>query len=407
MAAEVTFDDTFVLQQLTHAAVAGRALLPPTSASRQLDARIKRCVNLLRKHHGLSRGILPTPPLITEQQCLVRGLSLLGHRLSLYRAFAMVESTIEIDWIAHTELAKAKRYRDRITHPMGVTAIGWWFLHRSEGALLRRLARHYEESTATYRNSHHIMCDGRTWEEIVEFAWLAAGLLHDCAFPLQHRLESGLRLRKGIPDTLGILPRIPVSFEDPGAMLAPLNSSWLAAQSLSLEHRIKDLCDARFRQAHALLGGLHHCLGLKRRLNSLQGLVVQLAARAIITHHDKTDDQIISDPLATLLFASDTLQSWQRPFLHREVPLPGNDTRTFSPLVECIKVTLKQERNGFVAVQHMNDAKRKILKKPPYSWRFEQFRKPYMRLEKLILKQGMLPSIKCARRRCIQPQAFL
>lgn len=406
MAADVTFNDTFVLQQLTHAAVAGCALLAPTPASRRLDARIKRCVNLLKKHHSLSNGIPPTPAFITEQQCLDRGLTILGHRLGLYQAFAMVERIIEVDWIAHTELAKAKRYRDHITHPMRVTAIGWWFLHRSKGALLRRFARHYRNSTATYRNSHNIECDGHAWEAILEFAWLAAGLLHDCAFPLQYRLQSGLRLRKGIPDTLGILPRMPASFDDPGAMLAPLRSSWLAAQPLSLEDRIKKLCADRFKDAHALLGGLHHCLALKRRLHSLQGLVMQLAARAIITHHDDEDDSIISDPLATLLFVSDNLQSWQRPFLHRETPSPNNDERTIRPLVECIEVRLKQEKNGFVAVQRMNDAERRVLKKPPYSWRFEQFRKPYMRLEKLILKQGMLPSIKCSRRRCIQPQGF-
>ena len=242
---------------------------------------------------------------------------------------AMVERTIEIDWIGHTELAKAKRYRDHITHPVRVTAIGWWFLHRSGGALLRRLGRHYEKSTLSYRASHNIACDGLTWEEIVEFAWLAAGLLHDCAFPFQYRLQSGIQLRRGIADTLGILA-VPMCFTDTNNMrscLANLKASWLASQQLHLERRAAELYAEDFNHAHALLGGLHHCLVLGLRLHSLQGLVVQLAARAIITHHDEEDAPITSDPLATLLFVSDTLQSWCRPFLHREPRIPTARTR--------------------------------------------------------------------------------
>ena len=411
MAVEVTFDDNFVLAQLTGRAVAagrGRALLPPTPDSRLVNPGIHDCIDLLRKRYGLTPGSAPSPAFFVELQLLDRGLTILGHTLGLHAALKMVERTIEADWIAHAELAKLKRYRDHITHPMRVTAIGWWFLHRSGDVLLRRLAHHYRAATDTYRRSRGIPCDGHDWKAIVEFAWLATGLLHDCAFPLQYRLHSGLHLGEGLPDTLGLF-RVPACFLDSRSIRRRLNGSWLAAQSLGLKGRIAALCGSGFKDAHALLGGLHHCLALgRRRLHSLQGLVIQLASRAIITHHDDDDKSIQSDPLAVLLVVCDELQSWQRPFLHREESNTDSDpdAQTIRPLVECFKVTLHKEKAGFVAVQHMNHGERKILRKEPYSWCFEEFSKPRAKLEKLLHKQNWLPPITCSQRRCIYPSSF-
>jgi hypothetical protein len=410
MATEVTFDDTFVLAQLTGPAVGGRAVSPPTRDPRLVDLCIERCVRLLRKHHGLTGKDIPSRAFLTEQGVLVHGLAILGHILGLHEAFKMVERTIEADWVAHTELVKVKqRYRDHITHPMRVTAIGWWFLHRSGATLLRRLAEYYRRVTETYRQSQNIVCDGHGWEGIVEFAWLATGLLHDYAFPLQYRLQSGLHLRKGLQDTLGLLPKVPACFQGSGAVqrrLAPLAGSWLEAQSLGLEHRIAGLCRSDFSDAHALLGGLHHCLALRRgRLHSLQGLVMQLACRAIITHHDEKGRAIRSDPLALLLVVCDRLQSWERPFLHREAP-DANGTRRIRPLIECFKVTLHKEKTGFVAVQHMNHAERKTLRKEPYRWCFKKFSKPNAKLENHLRKQNWLPPITCSGHRCIDPRSF-
>ena len=419
MASTIILDDSFVQKQLAHVAFAGRALLAPTHALPELNSRIKKCEIILKKHHGYSTGGTPSRGFIRDQNLLNLALAILGHRLNLYHAFAMFERTIEVDWFCHTELGKAKRYRDHITHPVRVTAIGWWFLHRSRSSLLRTLASSYRKKTAAYLHSKSIPLGDRTWKEIVELAWLATGLLHDCAFPLQYRLQSGLHLRKGVQDTLGILPPAPESLMDSRkrqAMLDRLESSWLVEELPDLDRRIYELCKERranrFEHAHALLGGLHHCLAVegKGQLHTLQGLVVQLAARAIITHHDKDEKKaaVVSDHLAALLFVSDNLQNWERQFLHQEQSQYNSDKRTFRPIVECREIRLNRGKNGYVAVHYMNEdeEERGILCKRPYKWCFEKFQEPMKQLENFMKRYNMQPEIKCSQRCCVHPKNF-
>lgn len=413
MAGAVTFDDTFVQQQLTQAATRGLALDPAggSASVASIDRRIGRCVRLLGRHHGLRDDLRqPTPSFLREQACLTLGLGILGHRLGLKGAAAMMEHTIAADWLAHTELAKAKRYRDHITHPVRVTAIGWWFLHREGEHLLNVLADHYEKVTDAYRTERGFGLGPHDWRAVVEFAWLAAGLLHDSAYAFEYHLRCPCHIPRSLLSVLDVLPRARAAFvpgQGIGAKLKRLDSTWLGMQGLGLRRRVADVCADQFRHAHALLGGLHHCLALTSRRHSLPGLVVQLAARAIITHHDGGDAQIVSDPLATLLFVSDGLQAWERPFLHAEPPAWNSDRRVFRPIVECRRVHLKPSSGGYRAVYEMNETEESTLRNPPYCWCFDRFQEPNRRLEGVVREQGMLPRLTCSWRNCIRPMSFL
>jgi len=412
----VTLGDDFVLEQLMQAKeLPSLVSLPPAQmvqVGRRIKNKIQRCLSLFRKHHGVSRRRHRPEYVQQLEKLLIPGLNILGRVLNLEKAISCFEHLIETDWKAHVELAKEKRYRDHITHPIRVTAIGWWLLHREDGKLLDDLAEHYKCETANYRGDYGIDisshdCD---WKAIVEYAWLACGLLHDSAYPQEYHLRAGERRRKNFGDACRILALTLRTFSTDSTrqdILSPLGGSWFANQGPNLNARLDGLCQKeRFKHAHALLGALHHLRSLGTKLHSLQGLVVQLAAQAIVTHHDKSDCFILSDPLSLLLYVADNLQAWQRPFLHREEDVSPSGIRTIRPIVECKKIKLVAAGNGYLAKFRMNCEEMAVLKKRPYKWDFEKFKEPNERVECLIKKHELLPQIILSEPCCIQPPEF-
>ena len=109
MARTIILDDSFVMSQLMSAASRCRPILVPSMDQwSRVDKNIESCRKILEKHHGLTKKSNPSRAFIAEWHLLNRGLAILGHRLHLYHALAMIKHTIEIDWMAHTELAKEK-----------------------------------------------------------------------------------------------------------------------------------------------------------------------------------------------------------------------------------------------------------------------------------------------------------
>ena len=113
----------------------------------------------------------------------------------------------------------------------------------------------------------------------------------------------------------------------------------------------------KYGHAHAILGALRPLLSLliSHELHTPKGLVFQLAARAVATHHDRlvgvAAKAVLADPLAVLLVVADGVQSWKRPFMHRT---PVDTTRLVSqvrPMVECEAIELEPEDDSFVVVQ--------------------------------------------------------
>ena len=413
---QVTLDDDFVLDQLRPVAERWPALVvsPGRMAQigRRVERKIQRCLALFRKHHGLARRRRRPPDVQKLEELLIRALKILGKVLRLEDLIPAFERVIETDWLAHVELVKEKRYRDHITHPVRVTAVGWWLLHRARGRVLARLAKHYERETAPYRACVGIDIGHHDWPGIVEYAWLACGLLHDSAYSLEYHLRSAKRLGKSFGHMLAALDPSPNGSSAPraaDALLRPLEGSWLANQEFGLRERTAQLCDGGLGHPHSLLGALHALSPSASRLNSLKGLVVQIATRAIAVHHDDRDEHILSDPMAVLLFAADNLQSWQRPFLHRDDPASPDGSRTVRTLIECQRIELVPEGDGYLATLLMSASRDDwaLLKRRPYNWDFERFRGPNRRVERLIRRSGLLPHIVLSQRRCIVPRSFL
>jgi hypothetical protein len=403
MTEQETLNDDFVLRQLTPATELPElspSPLPPR-AHELLEKQIKGCLELFKHHRGVS-------DMSPEVRLLRRGLDIVGKTLAFESAIELFEHVIESDWLAHVGLFKDKRYRDHITHPLRVTAIGWWLLHREHAQLLAGMAEHYERTSRKYVDKHGIDLGGRSWKAIIEYAWLACGLLHDSAYPFEYHLRAGARL--GASDALRLIIPSPESFRGGGAkrkVVLPLAGSWLQAQRLGVNRRLAALPDHGFKHSHALLGGLLHAAVTSDPLPSLRGLVRQFAARAIVTHHDPENSAIVSDPLAHLLFVADNLQFWGRPFLHTsENPAGGHVLRT---LVECRCVELEPSDNGYLARLVMNDRKEDmtILKAPPYAWTFRAFQKPNLRLQALLVARGGLPQIELSVKECIRPAEYL
>jgi hypothetical protein len=398
-----TLDDDFVLRQLTPAT--DMAELSPAPLRRddheRLQESIDSCMNLFKQHRGLSDSA-------PELKLLRRGLDIVGKTLAFEGALKLFERVIESDWLAHVGLLKEKRYRDHITHPVRVTAIGWWLLHRNQSSLLILMAEDYERTTRRYVDKHGIDLGGRDWKSIVEYAWLACGLLHDSAYPFEYHLRFGARL--GASDSLRLIVPSPETFRGRGparAVMLRLAGSWLQAQRLCLRRRLADLPEHDFKHSHALLGGLLHAAVTSDPLPSLRGLVRQLAARAIFTHHDADNGLIKSDPLAHLLFVADNLQFWGRPFVHTSAnPSGGHVLRT---LVECKRIEMEPRGEGYLARLVMNDAEEDMtaLKAKPYTWTFGSFQEPNQRLQSLLAARGGLPHIELSLRECISPAEFL
>jgi|HubBroStandDraft_3_1064219.scaffolds.fasta_scaffold01687_3 hypothetical protein len=407
----VVLDDGFVLQQLTRPANM-RELAPSSRREDEERARhaslqehVKKCLELFDQHRGFHYAASPKPN--PESRLLRRGLDIVGLTLGFESALDLLERVIESDWLAHVDLRKEKRYRDHITHPVRVTAIGWWLLHRADEFLIRQMADHYRQATAPYLRAHRIDLGDTGWTTLVACAWLAAGLLHDSAYPFEYHLRAGAQLQEA--DALRLIAAHPESFKRRGAarvVLDRLGGSWLQQQKLGISERLAALPGKKFKHSHALLGALVHTASTPDPLASLRGLVRQLAARAILTHHDSDDQAIASDPLAHLLFVADNLQFWGRPFVHTSPdPSGGHALRT---LVECRRVELEPRGEGYLARLVMTAEKddMAILKDPPYAWKFEEFCKPNRRLEALLAKREGLPTIELTHEECIRPQEF-
>jgi hypothetical protein len=401
-------NDDFVLRQLTPAAHLQELSLAPLSRDthERIEQHISRCVDLLMRHRGLHYRVIPDPD--TEVRLLRRGLDIVGKTLAFEGALELFERVIEADWLAHVGLQKDKRYRDHISHPVRVTAIGWWLLHREHDQLLESMARHYERSTKFYFERHGLDLGGRDWKTVIEYAWLASGLLHDSAYPFEYHLRAGARL--GTSDALRLIVPPPESFRGRGAarkIVDCLAGSWFQAQRLCVGRRLAELPDKQFKHSHALLGGLLHLAFTADALPSLRGLVRQLAARAILTHHDARDRDISSDPLAHLLFVADNLQFWGRPFVHAsEHAAGGHVLRT---LVECQYVQMEPRGEGYLARLVMNDTKEDmaILKGQPFTWTLEAFQQPNRRLQGVLAARSGLPRIELSLDECISPPEFL
>jgi hypothetical protein len=176
---------------------------------------------------------------------------------------------------------------------------------------------------------------------------------------------------------------------------------------LGVSRRLAALPDHGFKHSHALLGGLLHAAVTHDPLPSLRGLVRQLAARAIVTHHDAGDSAITSDPLAHLLFVADNLQFWGRPFVHTsEHPSGGHVVRT---LVECECVEMEPRADGYIVrlVMNAKEEDMAILKAPPYTWTFRAFQEPNQRLQAMLAARDGLPQIEISLKECIKPAEFL
>jgi len=409
----IRLDDTFVLEQLRPVANRWPALIidPGRMAriGKQVECTIQGILRLFRKHYGLARRHCRPPEILILEEMLTIGLKIGGKVLRLERRLGQFKPLIETDWLAHVELAKQKRYRDHITHPIRVTAIGWWLLHRNREKLLCHMADHYQQATWDYRQKSHIEMEGYDWKAIVEYAWLACGLFHDSAYPLEYHIRTTTRLKKSFKAVITAMNSPPITAAQ-GLMLLPLSNSWFSNQNIDLKNRVTRLCERKLKHAHALLAALHHLHALGRQLHTRQGLVVQLAARAIATHHDQSSTYIRSDPLAVLLFIADNLQGWARPFLHRESLQSSmdSDKRTMRTIIECDKIELIPDTDRYVAQFWMtsDEGIMKILKKQPYKWDLQKFKKPNARVERIMMNGEYYPSIILSQTRCVQPNEF-
>jgi hypothetical protein len=416
MSGEVVLDDTFVNTTLMPVSTGLGGVLfrqaPNWKLRKGLKDSIGQCLRLFDEHHGISGSRAIPPEYVTERKLFITGLTILGGKLNLEDLTKIMEPVIETDWKAHVELNKEKRYRDHITHPVRVTAIGWWLIHAGSGRVMKKLERHYQDKMAHGAVPKEFRRQKLCWQAIVEYAWLACGLLHDVGFPLEYHLRSGRRLDERYGKLHSVLPpatgtRTLKARKEIERLLEPLEIPWSECGESGLGERLKDLFAGRgFKHSHALLSPLLFAGAINDDpTRIIQKLALQLAARAIVTHHDSKDNGILSDPLATLLFVADNIQGWQRSFLHKEGARIGL-RRTIRPIVECLSIRLEPARGGYQAIFEMNMEERRTLKKEPYGWDFDKFCEPNRRVERLIQVQGFLPRIILSEKNCLEPPDF-
>ncbi len=459
---EIFLNDQFVLD--TMRAISGR--IPSLNIDRGRMSGIQQIVvengpkiiSHFCKHYCVSLEKMQPLEILTQLDLLRITWKILGVILESENSFIDIKHIIEADWKAHIEIDKEKRYRDHITHPVRVTALGWWLLHRNHGRLLERMADYYEKSTGNYRKDRDIginswwsdhpckeslaerltefiednTTDFRSfsigndrrvmWMTIVQYAWLACGLLHDSAYPLEYQLRCAKTLHNRFGSTFPVLGPAVGRFpkrESAQAFLKPLEGSWFKGQMMDLNARLDFIFSPRSRNGnpafklgktkgvHAIIGALHQVLSIGKKIHSVKGLVFQIAARGIATHHDEEISSIKNDEIAQLLYVSDGLQAWNRPFLHRE-PALEDGTRRIRPIIECRQISLEPEGDGYIAKFTMNNTKkdRKILTMNPYSWEMDKFTEPYQRLEQLLGANDLYPQIILCQDRCIQPKEF-
>ena len=415
MATPLQLDDGFALAILTPIALGRTAALishtGPKADPIGIQKKIAGCLELFDQHQGLTepKSIVP-PEVMLRRTLLIRALDIIGKVLNLEQAIPTYGCVVETDWTAHIELKKEKRYRDHIIHPACVTAIGWWLLHLGLDPLVTRLAEHYKRVTEGYIRKFHFHLDDSDWPTLVENAWLAAGLLHDTGYPLEHHLRTGHQVQAGFGDALGVVDLAAqrlASAPYRRVLLRRLRHSWFGAYSgLDLDSRLEALRGHEYKKSHGILGAIHQLLALSSP-HSAHGLMVQLAARAMVTHHDEKDDDILSDPLARLLAIADGLHAWRRPFVHRQASATPSRRISFHTIIECERIVLVPQGKGYWARFQMTGIPAdRLAMRDSYAWRFDEFRKPNFRLEQLISQDGWLPPIVLTDRSCIQPASF-
>jgi hypothetical protein len=440
----VTLDDQFVRDELG-SAMRLRSLSGSMGflhGDRAMEQKqIAQCAGAF-KDHLRRQSLLRHNTVLSEQYLLRATLEILGRVLGLRWAVGDVEQLVRTDWISHVEIGKEKRYRDHVTHSVRVAAIGWWLLHRNRGRLLASLAREYKSATLAYCQEESIdvsgwwVCDGRAngnsdvmaeqvawdsngadlisapssllpWMSMVEYAWLATGLLHDLAYPLQRHLRACCAHGGRYREWSSILGPALGRFGSPvkvGSILDSVRGSWMVERLPDLEERLARCFRGRgdgLAHSHAILGALNPLLRTPIRLASVEGLVLQMAGRAIATHHDDENQHICADGLAKLLFVADSLHMWERPFLHTA-------NKAFQRLVECQKIALEPDGRCYMARFIMNSQKKDllILKEAPYEWKYKRFIEPLQRVQNVLRDDRHLPNVTLCRCRCIRPRSY-
>ncbi len=435
----------------------GRA--PGLRAARERSQEaILECMTVFLNHYGVEKSS-DLPDFAREELTLLRlTLVILANCLGLHPFVEDFKTLIEADWIAHVDLGKKPRYRDHITHPARVTAVGWWLLFRNKAKLLVRSARFYRRNTRGYCKKARIDIDewwanhprmdrflpelqqhvfkhtptyqgGRLadddltpWMAIAAYAWLASGLLHDLGYALEIQLRAGTRL---FPSYGCTLPELgPAIGRVLPAGCAPdichrLAGSLFAGRTPDLAKRLNALAKSEessgatsakigsISHAHALLGALHLINRRQGAAHDVKMFVLQLAARAVVSHHDKSLGHICTDELSRLLYISDNLQAWGRPVLHRH-PCDDKGERKITNIVECKEIELYRRKDYFLGRFQMNSDENvwPILKRQPYEWSYTHFQNPNRKLTSLLKREALYPRIILSRQECIRPRAF-
>ncbi len=454
---EVTFSDDFVARLVRNAAEMPVIVnLPENTSVEAIDdknEKIDNCLKTLDKHNSISDDKPDTNP---EADMLRLSLTIIVNILEMQESLTGINHLIKSDWKSHIEIDKSKRYRDHINHPLKVTGIGLWLLHRNSGKLLSSMAKSYELKISRYRKSaktniekwwkshpmkneigsciinqikscspeaSSITLDPKLlpWLALVEYAWLACGLLHDAAYPLEHQLLAGTRLYNRFSKTFPSFGLAVGNFNSTANindLVDQLKNSYFLEQIPDFKERFSEYFPETtlnqksiFKHSHALFGGLHQLFGFNNKLDTVQGLMIQLAAIAIAVHHDDADkaaSPIHTDELSKLLFISDQLQSWGRSFLHRGAVLKDG-TRKFLPIIECREMILhplSQVDCYLVKFQMTRSEKICKILKDEYDWQFNEFNKPYSIVEQIIEKDSLYPKITLTKKECILPKKF-
>ncbi len=391
-------------------------LTPPDGipTAKDINKAIKRVLDRFAEYHAQKGKKKVSVDYTTRLQLLTNSLRILGNNLNLQHTLSIYEQVVSVDWLAHMALDKDKRYRDHITHPAHVTALGCWMLNNvNYGKLLDSMAAYYEKSFKKFYGGKLGEPEGHEWKWLVEYAWLACGLLHDSAYPLEYTLRLSEDVFGSYDDVLRLGNTMNSRFtrgDRRKTLIKPLEESWFLEQNKDFEDRLEALPkeEGPFKHAHTVLGALSLLSGFKNDLGCAQGFVLQMAANAIVHHHDDDSAKKINkswDPLSRLLFVADGLHAWERQFLHRE-PMSGSDNQRLQTIVECDYIKLKPRKTEYFAKFHMNESVKGIVRGEPYDWNFDDFKKPNVRLEEVLKNDPLLPTIKLTDESCIVPKDF-
>lgn len=352
-----------------------------------------RCLELFDKHMGAAGHSRLRDQL---ELCL----NILTHCLALPSSITLYCEIIKTDWRCHMDLVKSKRYRDHILHPLCVTAVGSFLLEENGRDLLEKLASHYALSCDAYCSAHKLDIQGEQWTEVVEMSWLLCGLLHDIGYSLEYDFKYGIRSSEVFDANL--LKVLYPAFQYLNATMESFNGTWFE-EAGGCEMLNKRLTNFEAEHSHAPLGALQLLLGSKedrlwkaldKNIHSEPGLVVQLAARAILTHHDEKPESF-DDPLALLLHVADTLHLWERPFCKTEPGSGKNISHQVRKITECRSVHLESNGSGYRVRFTMNDDDDDMnIIKNNFAWKVEEFVKPFANLQELTAARPWMPEIR-------------